>query len=101
MFFALVANDHARFDRMLAWTEVNLAQGDLTLHLPAWYWAKDSSGKWKVQDPNSASDADVWMAYTLLEAGRLWNSPRYSDHGPQHADADFRRLRSPTFPASV
>ena len=81
MFFALVANDHARFDRILAWTDVNLAQGDLTLHLPAWYWAKDSGGKWKVQDPNSASDADVWMAYSLLEAGRLWNSPRYTDIG--------------------
>jgi endoglucanase len=81
MFFALVANDHARFDRILAWTEVNLAQGDLTLHVPAWYWAKDSGGKWKVQDPNSASDADVWMAYSLLEAGRLWNSPRYTNIG--------------------
>ncbi len=81
MFFALVANDHPRFDRLLAWTEVNLAQGDLAMHLPAWYWAKDSNGKWKVQNPNSASDADVWMAYTLLEAGRLWKSPRYSDIG--------------------
>ena len=81
MFFALVANDRAHFDRLLAWTEVNLAKGDLTLHLPAWYWARDNDGKWRVQDPNSASDADVWMAYTLIEAGRLWNSPRYSDIG--------------------
>ena len=81
MFFALVANDHPRFDRLLAWTEVNLAQGDMTMHLPAWYWDKDGDAKWKVRDANSASGADVWMAYTLLEAGRLWNSPRYSDIG--------------------
>lgn len=81
MFFALVANDRAHFDRLLAWTEVNLAKGDLALHLPAWYWARDNDGKWKIQDPNSASDADVWIAYTLIEAGRLWNSPRYSDIG--------------------
>jgi endo-1,4-beta-D-glucanase Y len=81
MFFALVANDHTRFDRLLAWTEVNLAQGDITINLPASYWAKDSNGKWKVQDSNSASGADVWMAYTLLEAGRIWNSPRYSNIG--------------------
>lgn len=81
MFFALTANDRAHFDRILAWTEVDLAQGDLKMHLPARYWAKDMSGKWSVQDPNSASDADVWMAYTLIEAGRLWGAPRYTDIG--------------------
>lgn len=81
MFFALTANDRMHFDRMLAWTEVNLAQGDLKLHLPARYYAKDQDGKWKVQDPNSASNADTWMAYTLIEAGRLWGAPRYSDIG--------------------
>src|SRR5579862_2330676 len=81
MFFALVANDHARFDRMLAWTELNLAQGDLSAHLPALYWAKDQDGKGKVQESTSASDADVWMAYTMLEAGRLWNTPRYAQIG--------------------
>ena len=81
MFFALVANDRPRFDRILTWTEVNLAQGDLTLHLPAWNWAKDKDGKWKVQDSNSASDADVWMAYSLLQAGRLWHDQRYDALG--------------------
>ncbi|MEI7536628.1 MAG: glycosyl hydrolase family 8, partial [Comamonadaceae bacterium] len=30
MFFALVANDRPSFDRLLAWTRANLAQGDLT-----------------------------------------------------------------------
>jgi endo-1,4-beta-D-glucanase Y len=81
MFFALTANDRAHFDRILAWTEVNLAQGDLKMHLPSRYWAKDMSGNWSVQDPNSASDADVWMAYTLIEAGRLWGAERYTDIG--------------------
>jgi endoglucanase len=32
-----------------------------------------------VVDANSASDADVWMAYALLEAGRLWSDRGYSD----------------------
>jgi endo-1,4-beta-D-glucanase Y len=81
MFFALVGNDRPRFDRMLAWTEVNLAQGDLMMHLPAWHWAKGTDGNWKVRDPNSTSDADVWMAYSLLEAGTLWKDQRYSDIG--------------------
>jgi endoglucanase len=75
LFFALAANDRATFDHVLAWTQTNLAVGDLSTHLPAWLWGKDKDGQWKILDSNSASDADVWMAYTLVEAGRLWNSP--------------------------
>ncbi|HKN23180.1 MAG TPA: cellulose synthase complex periplasmic endoglucanase BcsZ [Terracidiphilus sp.] len=74
LFFSLADNDRPTFNRVLAWTEKNLASGDLTTHLPAWLWGKDKDGQWKILDPNSASDADVWMAYSLLEAGRLWKS---------------------------
>lgn len=81
MFFALVANDRNRFDKLLVWTESNLASGDLTQHLPAWSWGKASDGSWHVLDSNSASDADLWMAYTLCEAGRLWHVDRYSKLG--------------------
>src|SRR5579863_2871449 len=38
MFFALVANDRSRFDGLLRWTEKNLAEDDLSSHLPAWLW---------------------------------------------------------------
>jgi endoglucanase len=34
-----------------------------------------------VIDPNPASDADLWIAYDLLEAGRLWREPRYAALG--------------------
>src|SRR5437867_513535 len=78
MFFALVANDRSRFDGLLRWTQTNLASGDLAAHLPAWSWGKESNTKWGVLDDNSASDADVWMAYTLLEAGGAWNESRYT-----------------------
>ena len=78
MFFALVANDRERFDRLLRWTETNLASGDLTSHLPAWSWGKGPNNKWGVLDNNSASDADLWMAYSLLEAGSAWKEPRYT-----------------------
>jgi endo-1,4-beta-D-glucanase Y len=81
MFFALVDDDRAHFDKLLNWTEANLAGGDLTLRLPAWSWGKTSSGEWKTMDANSAADADLWMAYTLLEAGRLWHEPRYEKLG--------------------
>ncbi len=81
MFFALVDNDRPRFDKLLKWTEENLAQGDLTTHLPAWEWGRSESGAWQTIDANSAADADLWMAYTLLEAGRLWHDPRYDGLG--------------------
>ena len=81
MFFALVANDRPEFDKLLAWTESNLAANDLTTHLPAWSWGKNPDGSWKILDPNPASDADLWLAYDLLEAGRLWREPRYERLG--------------------
>jgi endoglucanase len=81
MFFALVADDRVRFDKLLSWTQINLAGGDLTQHLPAWSWGRSPDGTWKVLDPNPASDADLWIAYSLLEAGRLWREPRYEKLG--------------------
>ena len=115
LFFALVANDRASFDKVLTWTENNLAQGDLATHLPAWIWGRTDIGEdgaalpasgtsgtsgaaadaaasgaggaqapkpaWGVIDAHSASDADLWIAYTLLEAGRLWNVRRYTALG--------------------
>jgi len=81
MFFALVANDRSRFDGLLTWTEKNLAQGDLADHLPAWLWGKGANGQWGILDSNSASDADIWMAYTLLEAGKAWHARQYTRLG--------------------
>jgi endo-1,4-beta-D-glucanase Y len=81
MFFALVANDRTRFEKILHWTEENLAAGDLSLRLPAWSWGRSPEGSWKVLDQNPASDADLWIAYSLMEAGRLWRDPRYQKLG--------------------
>lgn len=81
LFFALVNDDQAHFDQVLKWTQTNLAQGDLSAHLPAWLWGKSKEGDWKTLDTNSASDSDAWIAYSLVEAGRLWNKPAYSSLG--------------------
>jgi len=81
MFHALVTDDRERFRRILAWTETNLAQGDLSSHLPAWNWGRNESGNWGVLDANSASDADLFLAYNLIEAGRLWCNPQYGELG--------------------
>ena len=81
MFFALVAGDTGSFNRIASWTEDNLAQGDLAKNLPAWSWGHKNDGSWGVLDQNSASDSDLWVAYSLIEAGRLWAQPRYSKTG--------------------
>ncbi|MDF0604985.1 cellulose synthase complex periplasmic endoglucanase BcsZ [Neisseriaceae bacterium TC5R-5] len=85
LFFALVANDQPAFAQLLAWTQNNLAEGDLSTHLPAWAWGQQPDGRWGVLDKNSAADADLWIAYSLLEAGRLWQQPRYLTQGKQLA----------------
>lgn len=81
MFFALVADDRPAFAKLLDWTANNLAAGDLGKRLPAWKWGQAPDGKWRVLDANNASDADLWLAYDLLEAGRLWKAPAYTRLG--------------------
>ena len=81
LFFALADNDRTRFDLVLSWTQSNLAAGDLATHLPAWLWGKDKDGSWRTLDPNPASDADTWIAFSLVEAGRLWKAPAYTATG--------------------
>lgn len=81
LFFALLANDQATFERLFNWTQNNLANGDLTARLPAWLWGKNSQGRFTVLDPNPAADSDLWIAYTLYEAGRLWNNYYYQSVG--------------------
>ena len=78
LFMALVHNDTTLFRKLLHWTEMHLAGGDLGKQLPAWLWGRDDEGKWGVLDSNSASDSDLWIAYSLLEAGRLWNEVGYT-----------------------
>lgn len=97
MFFALTAGERDLFDKLLCWTEDNLADGDLTKNAPAWLWGKNvkqvrvtnedgtvsvkTVTSWEVLDSNNATDSDMWIAYSLLEAGRLWNRPDYTAKG--------------------
>ncbi len=81
LFFSLVANDKNTFQKMLTWTEENLAKGDLSKTLPAWSWGKNGSNQWGVLDANSASDSDLWIAYSLIQAGTLWKRADYSAKG--------------------
>ncbi|WP_114809478.1 cellulose synthase complex periplasmic endoglucanase BcsZ [Paraburkholderia kururiensis] len=96
LFFALVANDRATFDTVLGWTANNLCEGKLDARLPAWQWGRKADGSYGVLDANSASDADAWIAYALLEAGRLWRERRYAESGrallPQIAQREVADL---------
>lgn len=81
LFFALIANDKETFDQLLNWTEDNLAGGDLTARLPSWLWGTVENGEQKILDVNTASDSDLWIAYSLMEAGRIWNNYYYKTLG--------------------
>lgn len=85
LFFALVGNDREAFDRVLRWTRDNLAAGRLERWLPAWKWGRADDGTWRVLDRNAAADADLWIAYSLGEAARLWNETAYADLGARVA----------------
>ncbi|KIH81805.1 cellulose synthase complex periplasmic endoglucanase BcsZ [Pseudomonas batumici] len=77
MFFALVGNDPLTFETLWHWTRDNMAGANIAQNLPGWLWGLTSTGTWSVLDSNSASDADLWIAYALLEADRLWHKPEY------------------------
>ncbi len=78
MVFALIAGDRATFDRLWQWSVTNLGDGRLDDKLPAWQWGHRDNGTWGIMDRNSAADADLWFAFALAEAARVWSSPAYA-----------------------
>ena len=78
LFFALIANDRTAFDTILSWTRNNLTGGDMTARLMAWKWGERTDHSWGVIDEHAASDADLWMAYTLSQAGQVWHDENLS-----------------------
>ncbi|WER48376.1 cellulose synthase complex periplasmic endoglucanase BcsZ [Cupriavidus sp. WKF15] len=81
LFFALVANDRVRFDTILDWTLNQLWTN--RAEPPAWLWGQRKDGTWGIIDSNSASDAELWIAYSLLEAARLWERPACQQLGTE------------------
>ena len=81
LFFSLVANDRPLFRRLYAWTRDSLAAGRLDDRLPAYRWGRRDDGSWGILDRNSAADSDLWIGYTLVEAGRLWRDDALTRDG--------------------
>jgi endoglucanase len=77
MFFALIAGDREQFDRLWRWSLQNLVVNGAASQLPAWQWGQRDDGSWGLVDGNSASDANLWFVYALVEAARLWSDARY------------------------
>jgi endoglucanase len=81
LFFALVANDRVRFDTILDWTLNHLWTN--RTQPPAWLWGERKDGSWGIIDSNTATDAELWIAYSLLEAARLWDRPACQELGTE------------------
>lgn len=82
---AVWIDDRPVFERVLAWTTRNLARDGSPL--PAWKWGADAGGKWGVLDANTASDADVILAFALDVAARRWNAPEHGARAREIAAA--------------
>lgn len=71
--------DRATFDKVWAWTAVNLQRPDGLL---AWRWADGA-----VVDPEPAADADLDTAWALALAARRWPRGGYASAARALADA--------------
>jgi endoglucanase len=78
LFLALVANDRAAFAATLRWTNDHLCTGRIDQTLPAARWGRAAEGHSGILDGNSVTEADLWTAYSLGEAARLWNDNKYA-----------------------
>ena len=73
MLIAVAVGDQTRFRSIWKWTKTNLRRADGLL---AWRWADN-----KVTDVNSAADADLDAARSLVLAGRRFNAPELTKDG--------------------
>ena len=65
-------DDRETFDRVLRWTAAHLRRDD---GLHSWLW--DPSGDGRVVDVNTATDADVDIAFALILASSRFDDARY------------------------
>lgn len=74
MLRSLTMDDKKTFKISYNWAKNNLQRKD---KLFAWLWGKDESGQYKILDNNSASDADVDIAFALILAYEKWGELSY------------------------
>ena len=74
MLRSLIMEDKETFDLAWNWTKENLQRKD---KLFSWLWGEDKNGQYKILDENSASDADVDIAFALISAYEQWHDKSY------------------------
>ena len=75
MLIAVAVGDETRFRSIWKWTKTYLRRADGLL---SWRWTDN-----KVTDVNSAADADLDAARSLVLAGRRFNAPEFTKDGRQ------------------
>ena len=71
---SLVISDKKTFDLIYKWAKNNIQRED---KLFAWLWGKNDNGEYKIIDENSATDADVDIAFALILAYEKWGESYY------------------------
>lgn len=71
---SLLVSDKKTFDLVYKWSKNNIQRKD---GLFSWLWGEHPNGEWKTIDENSASDADVDIAFALILAYEKWDDPIY------------------------
>lgn len=74
LLMCLVMDDKETFDLVYNWTKNNLRRSD---GLFSWLWGKSKNGEYKTLDYNSASDADIDIAFSLIAASKIWKQDSY------------------------
>jgi endoglucanase len=73
LLFAERFDDRATFERVLAWTRATLGRP----HDRLFSWRYRPDARPAVDDPNNATDGDLFIAWALLRAHRRWNDPAH------------------------
>lgn len=74
MMLAVSAGDRETFDALWTWTRKNLTRPDSGLFA----WRYEPSKTPQVQDPNNATDGDIFIAWALLKASEIWGEAEYA-----------------------
>ncbi|RZM35380.1 MAG: endoglucanase [Sphingomonas sp.] len=85
---ACAAGDRNGFERVLQWTEANLARPDTALYA----WRYDPRKPDPVADRNNATDGDLLIAYALAKAADRWKQPQYAARSQAIVTAIASRL---------
>jgi len=87
MLLAVAARDRPTFDRLWQWTQTNLQVRQDRLFI----WRRRPGVAVAAEDPNTASDGDLLIAWALLEAAKTWQDPALTQAAKEIV-GDFKRI---------